>query len=475
MSGWSWLTGWGKRRLAHVQHRVIPVSADFAPGLLAVQESPPARLPRLILQVVVTLCAILLLWAAFGKLDIIASAEGRLIPQTYLQIVQPADAGIVQEICVKEGETVHVGQVLIRLDRKMTEADAQSVKGDLDLKTMQLQRIEAELSGKPMPVVDGIVPALQQQTAAQYLEHRQAYADALAIAQQALHKAQQEYAAGQETLDKLKEVTPILKQQAQAYAEMGKDGYAPQVTVRDKQRDYIEKSRDLAAQQNTLASLAAAVDEAARQVAQVTSKYRSDLENERMTTAGDYHKLQEEWIKQEHKVALLELKAPQAGIVKDLATHTIGTVVSPGTVLLSIVPENEPLVAEVMVKNDDIGFIYPQQHVKVKLAAYPFEKYGMLDGTVLRIGPDANTPDNSSSSSASSGNNSSSNNSDKSATSTYKALISLKTPYLQAQNERFKLVPGMQVIAEINQGRRTVLEYLLSPISTTVHDSGRER
>lgn len=475
MSGWSIFSGRGAKQLASLQHRITPVSADFAPGLLAVQENPPARLPRVVLHVVIVLCVILLLWSIFGKLDIIASAEGRLVPQTYLKIVQPADAGIVQEICVKEGESVHAGQVLIRLDRKMTEADAQSVKGDLDLKTMQLQRIDAELIGKPMPTISGIAPALQQQIAAQYAEHRQAYEDALAIAQQALHKTQQEFAAGRETLDKLKEVTPILKQQAQAYTDMGKDGYAPQVTVRDKQRDYIEKSRDLAAQQDTLGSLAAAVNAAARQVVQVTSKYRSDLQNERITTAGDYHKLQEEWIKQEHKVALLELKAPQAGIVKDLATHTIGTVVSPGTVLLSIVPEDEPLLAEVMVKNDDIGFIYPQQHVKVKLAAYPFEKYGMLDGIVLRIGPDANTPDNASSASASSGSNGNNNGSDKSPPSTYKALISLKTPYLQAQNERFKLVPGMQVIAEINQGRRTVLEYLLSPIRTAVHDSGRER
>jgi HlyD family secretion protein len=188
-----------------------------------------------------------------------------------------------------------------------------------------------------------------------------------------------------------------------------------------------------------------------------------------MDTEGQYRKLQQDWVKQEHKTELLELRAPQSGIVKDLATHTIGTVVSPGTVLLSLVPENEPLVAEVMVKNDDVGFVYPQQQVKVKLSPYPFEKYGMLDGEVIHIGADASDTDNQQSQAKDS-------NKDKPApTMAYKALIGLKQQSLSAQGETFKLAPGMQVVAEINQGQRSVMDYLLSPIRKTLHDSGRER
>ena len=158
------------------------------------------------------------------------------------------------------------------------------------------------------------------------------------------------------------------------------------------------------------------------------------------------------------------MKAPQAGIVKDVATHTVGTVVQPGTVLLSIVPEHEPLVAEVMVRNDDVGFVFPQQKVKVKLAAYPFEQYGMLEGTVSHIGPDASDAQGSKE-----------QGKESSQQLTYKAIITLTSQGLVAQGETFKLVPGMQVIAEINQGKRTVLEYLLSPVKKTLHDSGRER
>jgi hemolysin D len=446
-----------------------PEALDFAPGLLSIQESPPQKLPRRVIQMVTVLVTGLLVWAVLGKLDIIASAEGKLVPQTYVKIVQPADAGIVQEILVKEGESVKAGQVLMRMDMKVAEADRKSLESELTLKRLQLRRIAAELAGSPLTPETGVPVDLYSKVEAQYRDRRQSYEDNLEGAKEALNKARRDYDSGRQVLEKLREVTPILKEQAESYREMGKQGFAPQVAVRDKEREYVEKSRDLAAQEATLESLAAAIAQSERQVSQITSKYRSDLQNERVDAEGQYRKLQQEFAKEEHKSGLLELRASQAGVVKDLATHTVGTVVSPGTVLLSVVPENEPLVAEVMVKNDDVGFVYAQQQVKVKLAPYPFEKYGMLDGEVLRIGPDATDADaNTNTPNKEAGR-------DKPAAMLYKAVISLKSQSLEAQGERFRLVPGMQVVAEINQGRRTVMEYLLSPVQKSIYESGRER
>lgn len=446
---------------------------DFAPGLLSIQESPPARLPRAVMYTVGVLFVILLLWAIFGKLTIVASAEGRLIPQTYVKIVQPAEAGIVQEILVKEGESVKAGQVLMRMDMKLAEADAKTIGNDLGMRSLQLRRIDAELAGKPLLKQRDDPEDLFHKVEAQYRDHRQSYLDSLGQAQEALKKSQREYDSAKAVLLKLEKITPILKQQADAYADMGKDGYAPQVMVRDKQRDYLEKSQDLIAQQSTVASLEAAVNGAKKQVDEITSKYRSDLQNERMEAEGQYQKLQQDWVKQEYKNGLLELKSPQAGIVMNLATHTAGTVVSPGTVLLSVVPENEPLVAEVMVKNDDVGFVYPQQKVKIKVAPYPFEEYGMLDGVVTRI--DADSDSDTQSSQSQSKDQSRDKQQNQPPQLNYKAIISLGTLELVAQGKKFKLLPGMQVVAEINQGSRSVMRYLLSPVDKTLEESGHER
>ena len=443
-----------------------PEALDFAPGLLSIQESPPARLPRAVMYTVGVLFVILLLWAFFGKLDIIASAEGRLVPETYIKIVQPSDAGIVQEILVKEGEQVQQGQVLMRMDTQLAMADEKTIGNDLALRSLQLRRIDAELTNKALVRKRDDPNDLFHQIESQYHDRRLSYTDALEQAQGALDKSQHEYYSAQEVLSKLQQITPILKQQADSYADMGKDGYVPQMSVLDKQREYLEKSQDLRAQQSTVASLGAAVNQAKKQIDQITSKYRSDLQNERVEAEGQYRKLGQDWLKQEHKSGLLELKASQSGIVKDIATHTIGTVVSPGTVLLSIVPENEPLVAEIMVKNDDVGFVYLHQKVKVKLAAYPFAEYGMLDGEVTHIQADSNSDTQSQQAQSK----------DRPVQpSVYKAIISLSSQVLESEGKQLKLVPGMQVVAEINQGNRTVMKYLLSPVRKTLAESGHER
>ncbi len=306
-----------------------PEALDFAPGLLAIQESPPARMPRAVMYAVSSLVAILVLGSLFGKLNIIASAEGRLVPETYSKIVQPADAGIVKEILVKEGEAVKAGQVLMRMDAKVAEADAMTIGGDLNMRALQLRRIEAELAGTPLTRKPDDPEDLYRQAEAQYRDHRRSYFDSLGQARQALRKSQGEYEAARRGLDKLRETVPLLKEQADAFTGMGKEGYASQVTVRDKQREYLEKSQDLRAQEATVASLEAAVSQARKQIDQITSKYRSDLQNERMDAEAQHRKLGQDLVKQEYKNGLLELKAPYDGVVKDLATHTAGTVVSP--------------------------------------------------------------------------------------------------------------------------------------------------
>lgn len=448
-----------------------PEALDFAPGLLSIQESPPARLPRAVMYTVGILFAILLLWAFFGKLDIIASAEGHLVPETYIKIVQPSDAGIVQEILVKEGEQVRQGQVLMRMDTQLARADEKTIANDLALRSLQLRRIDAELAGKALARKRDDPDDLFRQIESQFRDRRQSYVDVREQAQAALVKSQHEYDSAREVLSKLQQITPILKQQADSYADLGKDGYAPKMMVLDKQRDYLEKSQDLRAQEATVASLEAAVNQAKKQIDQITSKYRSDLQNERVEAEGQHRKLEQDWLKQEHRSELLELKASQSGIVKDIATHTIGTVVSPGTVLLSIVPEHEPLVAEIMIRNEDVGFVYPHQQVKVKLAAYPFAKYGMLDGEVTRIQADSDSQ------AAGQGSIPRDQTGDKSQAqpSVYKAIVSLSSQVLEAEDRELKLVPGMQVVAEINQGSRTVMEYLLSPVKKTLYESGHER
>jgi HlyD family secretion protein len=435
---------------------------DFAPAILKAQHRPPAPLPRVVLYTLLVLFGVAVLWVVFGRLDVVAVASGKLVPQTYVKIVQPSESGIVQNILVTEGLEVKAGQVLMRMDTQLSDADTKSLYAELKRKELTLRRVNAELTGSVLTSKEDDPPRLYQQIEAQYLANRQAYQDALSQEQAVLARSRQELAAAQEIKTKLEQTLPAYKAQEAAWDKLAQKGFAGTLMASDKNRERVEKEQDLRAQTHTLLSLQSTIAQSEKRIAQIGSSYRSQLQKERGDTYGDYQKLEQESAKQAHRNTLMELKAPQAGTIKDLATHTSGTVVSPGTVLMTLVPKDELLQAEVWVENEDAGFVYAKQPTKIKILAYQFQKYGMVDGTVTHIGADASDkqPDN---------------NKDSQQPAKYRALVSLKTQTLSVDGKKFKLAPGMQVATEVKLGTRTILEYLLSPVQKAFHEAARER
>lgn len=442
---------------------------DFAPGILKLQDAPPSPLPRLILWCLLALVAVTVVWSTFGRLDIIAVAQGRIVPQSYLQIVQPAESGIVKELLVREGDLVGAGQVLARMDTRFSEADRQALRNELAQRSLQLRRIDAELAGTALVAKRDDPPALFAQVDAQYRARRQAFLDSLESEKATFAKADQDLRAAREIESKLRQQLPIYREQEAAFEKLTREGYAGRMLFLEKQRDRIEKEQDLKAQEFAIQSLSATIEQSRKRVAQLQSNYHQALQNERVETEAQYAKLEQDWNKHSARHDLLELKAPQDGIVKDLATHTVGSVLQPGTVLMTLVPRNDPMQAEVWVTHDDAGFVGVGQPAKLKLATYPFQKYGMIDGDVKRLSPD------SSEMSDARGDRRAGGGEGASAGSGYRTLVSLRTPYLEVDGKRYPLTPGMQVTAEINLGTRTVLEYVLSPVQRTLHEAGRER
>ena len=440
---------------------------DFLPSLVRLQEAPPSPLGRRVLAATLIFLVALLLWAAFGRLDIIAVAEGKLVPDTYVKIVQPADSGVVKEILVKEGEEVKAGQVLMRMDAALSDSDLRALTADYQNKRIALRRIDAQLAHAPFTRRADEPAELFAQVYAQYLANRQAYENALAQERATLEKAQHDLAAAEQVRNKLAQTLPHYRAQEAAYEKLTNDGYAGRLMFTDKQRERIEREQDLRAQEEVIAAARSTIAQEEKKIAQISADYRRALQTERVDIASQLEKAEQELSKQERRQEYLELRAPQDGVVKDLATHTIGTVTSPGTIMMTLVPKDEKLRAEVWVKNDDIGFVRKALPVKVKLATFTFQKYGMVRGEVAHVGADSS---DQSAAPATQG-------PAKSAGEplAYRTLIDLKDQFLEVDGEKFRLAPGMQVSAEIHLGTRTVLEYLLSPVQKAFHEAARER
>jgi HlyD family secretion protein len=290
----------------------------------------------------------------------------------------------------------------------------------------------------------------------------------LAEQRSAVARARREMQAASETRTKLAGTLPMLEEQERAFEKLARDGYAGKLMVAQRSRERMEAEQDLRAQEHRVEGARGAIEQGERRIAQIVAAYRAQLQAERAEAEAQVARLAQEMEKLSHRQRLAELRAPADGVVKDLATQTPGAVLAPGTVLMTLVPDGEALVAEVWLANQDAGFVASGQSAKLKLASFPFQRYGMLDATVARVSADSSErPDGARSQGGADGT--------RVSAYAYRAQLQPLTQELRLGEARHALLPGMQLTAEIKLAERSVLEYLLSPVQKVASEAGRER
>jgi HlyD family secretion protein len=443
-------------------------ASGFRPARWRGADDAPSPLASALLVCLLAAVACAVGWAVFGQLDIVAVAEGHLVPRIALPIVQPVDGGVVRDILVNEGDRVRPGQVLLRLDSALSDADLRALKIDLVARQLQLRRIDAELSGRPLVRMPGDGDEAFAWAVRHYFANRESYQGNIAIESAARTRVARELQAAAEVEVKLASTLPIVRTTAERFRTLRDEGFVSELHALERERERIEQEQDYRAQIHTIEGLRANVREADHRLAQVSSAYHAALHAERAQAEGQRARIAEELAKQLWRGEHVELTAPRAGVVKNLATQTRGTVVAGGTVLLTLVPVDDVLEADVLVGNVDVGFVRAGQDARVKLLGYPFQKYGLIEGRVLRVTPDS-VGDAAAAAPSPAG------LSGSPSASAYRARVSLAAQALQFDGVPLPLTSGMQVMAEIRLGERTLLEYLLAPVRRAWHDAARER
>lgn len=416
------------------------------------------------LRGLVALAGAVMVGLCVGQLDIVASAEGRLVPRTLVKIVQPAEGGVVTEILVAEGADVVAGEPLIRLDARIAEADVRALRAEHAHRQLQVRRIDAELAESALAREPGDPEPAFLEALARWQANLRSHRDAVAQAVAQIERLAQEHRAASEVEAKLARTAPIVRSAAARYETLRREGFVSELVALDRERERIERDQDLRAQAHTVRALEASLAQAQRQLEQTVSDRRRALHAERADASAHVARLREEVDKQRVRRERIDLRAPQSGTVKALATQTVGSVVAPGTVLVTLVPAGEPLEAEVRVRNEDAGFVRAGQRAQVKVAAFPFQKYGLLEARVVRVGPDAeDATANRGSGEA------------VAPAGDYRARVALDAQSLAYEGTRLALASGMAVVAEIHLGRRPVLDYVLGPLRKAWHESARER
>ncbi|PWB58647.1 MAG: hemolysin secretion protein D [Nitrosomonadales bacterium] len=435
--------------------------AQFLPAALALRDTPVHPAPRITLWLIMAFALIALLWAIFGRIDVVATAVGKIIPSGRTKVIQPMETAVVKAIHVRDGQTVQPGQVLIELDATTTAADTERLRSEAMTARLEALRSDAMLlalaSGKPprLEPVDGTdaarLRAEQSQASGQYQEYlaRQQQLQAERARRQA------ELGATQEQVIKLEQTAPIARQRAEDYQKLVKENFISRHGYMEREQTRIEQEQDLALSRAKVSEIRAALVEVQQQQATLAAGTRRQLLDQRNLAAQKAASLEQELVKAEQRGRLMHLTAPVAGTVQQLAVHTVGGVVTPAQPLMVIVPRENVLEVEAMLPNKDIGFVNPGQDAEVKVETFPFTRYGTLHGKITQVSSDAIQ--------------------DEKLGLIYSTRVKLARDTLQVENKRVRLTPGMAVTVEVKTGTRRVIEYFLSPLMQVSSESLRER
>jgi len=450
----------------------------FLPAALEIVETPPSPLGRALSLTIIAAFCLAIAWASIGKVDIIATAPGKIIPTGRTKIVQPFETGVVRAIHVQDGESVKAGEVLIELDPTISDADRDHLRDDVMAARVDVARLKAEIAGAddPLAAFDppaGADPALvateRQLVLNQVAEQR---AKIAALERQRSEKAaeRQSHAA---TIAKLQATIPLLKQRADIRKYLADRGYGSKLTYLETQGELVDQQKQLAVEASTMQADDEAIAGLDATRVQLEATYRSDRLNELATAEQKVAGLEQDLVKATERSRLQRLTAPVDGTVQQLAVHTVGGVVTPAQALLEVVPRDSHLEIEALVSNQDVGFVHAGQTAQIKVDTFNFTKYGLLHGKVLGVSADAVTRNRADTSVIAP--NQTGIGDANAQDLVYTARVALDRTTMDVDGRRVSLTPGMAVTVEIKTGSRRVISYLLSPLLRFRQDSLHER
>ncbi|MGI9277309.1 MAG: HlyD family type I secretion periplasmic adaptor subunit [Endozoicomonas sp.] len=437
---------------------------QFLPAALEVEDTPAHPASRAIAVSISLLFVIALVWACVGKIDIVAVAQGKIIPGDRVKTIQPMELGKVTAIHVREGEMVSQGSPLVTLDGTVTAAELERLRQEKTALGLQLARqqtfIQTLNSPKPASTASLSDDIAAKQTAIRFEEQllNQQLAEYTTTLQTLTsQKAAKtgEWEMLQALVNKLKRTLPIVEERAKALETLYKKNMVARTQFLEIEQLRIEQEEDLKAQQAQMRQLQAEIEEITHQQSSLTARVRKESLTEQEQLKRQIDALTQELVKAEQRHKQQVLTAPIDGTVQQLQVHTIGGVVQPAQPLMQIVPKDAKVEVEAWILNKDIGFVTEGQEAEVKIDTFNFTKYGIIDGLLKHISDDA-VPD-------------------EKLGLRYMASVQIEKDWMQVDKRVVSLSPGMNVAVEVKIGQRRLIEYFLSPLLRFKQESIRER
>ncbi len=464
------ITGEGRRPRRTPRGPRARSDQEFLAPALEILETPPSPVRSWLILAICSLAVVALTWAWIGQVDIVAVAAGKIEPSGKVKTVEPLLTGRVAAMLVRDGDAVRQGDVLAQLD-------AAEVSSELDRLEHQQSTLAADLLR-----LRTVLTALEAEPAwtSRFAEPVIAWAGVGAELRSA-----EDGVARRDIADLRAKLGSIESQIAQRQADIAAVGQTMEAQTRliatldtlasmrsalvDKEAgsraDWLAARQALESQQVTLATHSAqqADDVATLDVlrqegekiwTEFLATYARDLSTAQQQLDDVSHKVEQA----NAQVDLMTLRSPIEGVVEASTLTSIGQVVTTGQEIMRIVPADAPVVVRAFLPNEDIGFVRLGQVATIKIAAFPFTQYGTLSGRVVALGKDAIAR------AGDAGRGQTSPIADATGPLVFPVTIELASRKAVLNGIAVDLSAGMQVTAEVNTGRRRILDYLFAPI-----------
>ncbi|SDP34719.1 HlyD family type I secretion periplasmic adaptor subunit [Desulforhopalus singaporensis] len=440
------------------QRREKRRSMDFMPTALEALESPPAPLYRAIINIILLFISIAIAWAIFSHMDIVVSGTGVVIPKGKVKVIQPLEPGIVTAIHVRDGQRVSEGELLISMDDSESLADIASFTKELETSDLTILRLEAELTGEPShfiapPNADVNIVALQRRLLGESMATQE---ERLVALNREIQRTDVECTLLNGNISRLAESLPLSQQLFKKKKTLAEKKLISEAELLQAEIEINNVRHDLSTARERLHEAEARLERARDEIRLAEAEYSRDLLSQLTEAKNRKSQLEHQLEKAQNRKNHRELRSPTEGIVQQLAVNTVGGVVTSAQPLLVIVPTGAGVEIEAKILNKDIGFIKEQLPVSVKVSAYPYTRYGDLDGTIEWVAKDAVV--------------------DEQLGPIYPIKVkinSLKLPNL-VNGRQGILSPGMTVTTDVKVGQRRVIEYFLGPVMRYKDESLRE-
>jgi adhesin transport system membrane fusion protein len=436
----------------------LPDEASWADEAVAVEEVV-GRSPRHLLMLLVFVCLIFLLWAAFSKLAIFSMAQGEVVPSTKVKSIQHLEGGIVKRILVREGQRVTKDEPLVELQTTASDADVREL--NIRIKSLEIEgvRLEAEFSGRDKltfsPELMRDYPELVKQAKDLFSARRERLRLEQERQKQLVNQSRQQMDEIAVRLRNQQGKLPLLQEQISISEELLKDDLTNRYTHLELLKEENTLKSVIEENESALKQAETALKVEQVRLNSILSAYNEEVQTALDENRGQYDGYMERLRKFDDSLQRTILRAPVDGIVKTLYLVTEGGVIRPGETVLDIVPEGDRLIVEARLPIQDIGYIHPGQKAVIKLSTADARRFGNIDGEVVHISPDTLITDK--------------------GQPYYNARIATDQSCFKGEGAEYCLYPGMIVLVNIHTGERTVLEYLFSPFFSSMDSALTER